>query len=158
MIHIFVWNGECQVLIVWSLMNHDSDMVTRAQVWESMRHYCHSAGNLKCPLYPDDTSGSVLTEQCAGLWLVTQDKHWFLIGHSGQTLASHWSVVWWIVFTLGTKVKMMSFKMFGWKIFIMNTWVWRSVNLILIQFPGPAIYCLPDVSPLLTGADTNHFN
>ena len=51
---------------------------------------------------PDDASGSVLTV-CRPL-----------IGHSEQTLPSHWLIEWWILFTLGTKEKMMSSK---------NVWV-----------------------------------
>ena len=51
---------------------------------------------------PDDASGSVLTV-CRPL-----------IGHSAQTLPSHWLIEWWILFTLGTKEKMMSSK---------NVWV-----------------------------------
>ena len=91
--------------------------------------------------------------QFAGLWLVTLYKHCPLIGWSSDGSCLHLVQrrKWWVQ------------KMFGWIIF-MNAWVWRhgwrSVNFILIQFPGPGPGYLhgPDGSPLLAAPDTNHFN
>ena len=81
---------RCWLCDSWSLMyGHQS------QVWDIV-----TAGNLKCPLYPGWCIGiSVDRAVCRPL-----------MGHLGQTLASHWPILWWILFTLGTKVKMMSLK------------------------------------------------
>ena len=113
------------------------DIVT-AEIWNA--HYT-----------PDDASGSVLTV-CRPL-----------IGHSVQTLPSHWLIKWWILFTLGTKEKMMSSK---------NVWVdniheclGMKTRMAISQFysdpvPRTRTWLLTRAhgSPLLAAPDTNHFN
>lgn len=148
--NISVWNPQkcsCQVLIVWFLIT---------DVWSPESRYgtLSLLGIWNAHYTPDDASGSVLTEQCAGLWWVTWARHWPLIGRYCDGSCLH----------LGQRWKWWAWKMFGWKIF-MNTWLWRhggrSVNLILIQFPGPGyLLYVPgsDGSPLLAAPDTNHFN
>ena len=88
-------NIKCEILKYARCWLCDTDhwgsqvCIVTAEIWNA--HYT-----------PDDASGSVLTV-CRPL-----------IGHSVQTLPSHWLIKWWILFTLGTKEKMMSSK---------NVWV-----------------------------------
>ena len=147
---ILVWNSQkcsCQVLIVWSLITdvcHQSPGMRHCHCWES-----------EMPIIPR----MMHWDQC---WQSTVRP---LVGHLGQTLASHWPILWWILFTLGTKVKMMSLK----NVLAESIPEYLALNtrMAISQFnsdpvPMPWLFTeyrgLSDGSPLLAAPDTNHFN
>ena len=111
-------------------------MVTRVQVWDIV-----TAGNLKCPLYPGWCIGISVDRALCGLWWVTWARHWPLIGRYCDGSCLH----------LGQRWKWWAWKMFWRKVFL-NTWLWthgwRSVNLILIQFPCPGYLLSTEVCPM----------
>ena len=129
---ILVWNPQkcsCQVLIVWSLITdvcHQSPGMRHCHCWES-----------EMPIIPR----MMHWDQCWQSSVRPLMGHWPLIGRYCDGSCLH----------LGQRWKWWAWKMFGQKIF-MNTWLWthgwRSVNLILIQFPCPGYLLSTELCPM----------